>query len=308
MLLQEHQSRSHRSEDAQEDTCYLQDRSPTIVVVDTNSFLGGEPAGSDDEYITPLTQQLEIPRRIVLAHCGDIRRVDEHRAEHYADQPEDIDQTRYTQLACLTHISADVLKRLFLVVVKVHYVVDDEQQSAGDQPFEYHVLQPPCERRTFLEEQEQRRITKRRKQTTAVSNDGDEEQHGVRFVLTLFDGTQQQTDKQHSCSGCSHERSQKPSDSHDHRVGHRGCFQVTSNTNTTGGDKERHQQQNERHVVVDHLMLDVVRHAVAAKPHSYRHAENQRYIQLVQIVLPPFANMRNERKYGDAKQHHHERD
>ena len=77
----------------------------------------------------------------------------------------------------------------------------------------------------------------------------------MNLVFTLTDGLQEQTDKQHCGSRSTHERCQNPAHSYYHGVGGGRCTQVASYADASRGDEQRHQQKNERHVVVNHLML-----------------------------------------------------
>ena len=242
VLLEEHQRGSHRRKDAQEHASHLQDGHPTVTVVLANLLGCGQPTQGDDGNEYPLAQQLQVPRSVVLAHSGDVRRVDEERTGYHAQQPEDVDQSRELHLPCLTHVGHDVHRRLFAVQVRIHNEVHEQQQTAGHKPLDGHVLHPPHERRSLLEQQEQWWVTQRRQQTAAVGYDSDEEQHGVNLVLALRDRLQQQSDEQHGRTGRTHERCQHPADRHDDCVGRRGGFQVTADTDAAGGHEQGHQQ------------------------------------------------------------------
>ena len=54
-------------------------------------------------------------------------------------------------------------------------------------------------------------------------------------------------------------------------------------------------------------MLKFVAHAIDAEPDAYRHTEDQRDIELVEVVLPPLFKL-GERKDCDAEEHHNKRD
>lgn len=51
-----------------------------------------------------------------------------------------------------------------------------------------------------------------------------------------------------------------------------------------------------------------VAHAVHAEPDANRHAQKQRDIEFVKVMLPPFAYFRQQRQNSNAEKHHSERD
>ena len=215
----------------------------------------------------------------------------------------DIDETRELQRHLLGFVGCEVFLRLLAVEIGINQEIDNQQQDTRDEPFKEHILHPPSKARAFLEQQEQGRVAERRQQAAAVGHDRDEEEDSVHLVLTLRDGLQHQAYQQHGSSRGTHERGQEPANAKDNGVGERFCHKVTLDADAAGGNKQRHQQQDEGDIVKDHLMNQFVTHAVHAKPNAHGHAEDERHIQFVKVVFtrPPWAAMARPRCRGASR-------
>ena len=306
MLFHEHEGRSHGGKDAAEDADHLEDGRPGEVVVLSHLSPGRHHRQHDDGQEGPLTQQAQVPGRVGSPHLRDVGLVDEHGAGDDTQQPHDVDEARDRDGRPLTMVGRKQMPGLLSVVVVVDNPIDGQEQRAGGQPLGQHVHEP-AEGGTLLEQQEEWWVAQRSEQSAAVGHDGDEEHDGVGLVLALADGLQEQSDEQHGRPRGAHERGQHPAQGQDEGVGRGRGLEVAPNAYAPRRHEQGHQQQDEGHVVVNHLVLQLMAHAVEAQPQAHGHAQQEGNNEFVEIVLPPLLELR-EWQHGNTQELHRKGD
>ena len=186
---------------------------------------------------------------MMIAHCGDVRRVEERYGEDDTHEIDDVDFTRNGDGSLLVYVGHDIDHLLLAVVERVvDHKIQHQQNSAYKSPLGQQVHKPSKLRTTQIQ-QEQWGITQRSEHTATVGHQSDEEEYGMHLVFALLVHLQQQTNRKHCRTRCADERCQKEAHKHYECIVHGSCLNIASDVDSARYDEERTEQHDEGDVV-----------------------------------------------------------
>ena len=200
----------------------------------------------------------------------------------------------------------------FPALVHDHAAIDegehDEQQDGVEQQDRPDVLQRPEERNATQVAEEQRRVAQRRQAAAHVGDHKDEEHDDVHLALAPQVGTKQRADEQHGGARRADPAGKERADEQQDDVVLRRADDGTAHENAAGDDEQAQQQHDERDVVADDGLGELLRARLGTEADSERHQEHERPKRGGEelVFLPPLPFY--QRHDRDRQEHAHKGD
>ena len=182
------------------------------------------------------------------------------------------------------------------VVDVVRRVDGEHQQGRRRRLLPYR--EGPEERYAVQEPEEERRVAERREGAADVRHEEGEEDDRVRPMAARAIGAQQRPDDEHRCPRRTDPRREHRPDRDQHAVGRRRPAQRSADVDAATDGEERRDQDDERDVVDDRHMGELVdgRHAVAEHERPRQHHRPGR--RDLRVMMVP-ENGREQREQRD---------
>ena len=298
----EHGEHRHdAAEDAEEELGDLKDRIPAEVV----GFAGGlrgEQQGSagdhDEERVAEhaLEREVHAEEREVHARApeaGHQDRADDGGEKQDVDAAVDADG-----LLFLGRLEA------ILDVAGEHEAVDREvdrkQDGAGHEPRKHQVLKRPEEAHALEEAEEERRIAERGQRAPHVGDEENEEDEGVDLAPAVLVGADERADEKHGSARRTHEVGKHGAEREDRGVHDRTTDEAAADVNAAGNDEERAHEDDERHVVGEKHVGDLVEGRVRTEDGRKRNdaAQGPEDGDLAEMMVPDVRGEQREKRDG----------
>ncbi len=201
--------------------------------------------------------------------------------------------------------------RLAFVEYRVPRVIDDEEQDAGDRPWcpQSH---GPEERDACEVSQEERGVADRQQCSADIAHQEDEHDDGMHFVRAFPIRVEQRPDQEHAGPGRADEARDGGSRGQPTCVDQWVRPDVAADMNTTADDVEAEEQDDERHVFLQHGVVEGQPNCLPAfhNPKIDQRAESAEYgdEKPAQVAVPPSGSLGNKRQKGDRPEDHDEGD